>query len=123
MKSKRFLENIAGGAFLAALLASAAGCGSGSEPTSPGGPVASTKDELVGSDGAVVVDMPNTVLNEYVPLAQDAAAGDTSITVTDVTALNSAAFGDLAKGDLDVLGRQPPLSPQCLEDVLQACAQ
>jgi outer membrane protein OmpA-like peptidoglycan-associated protein len=60
----------------------------------------SSEHAVVGQDGALTVTVAGTVLNQYAPLAANAAAGATAITVNNVAALSSPAFGDLAAGDL-----------------------
>ncbi|WP_257461735.1 OmpA family protein [Archangium lipolyticum] len=86
-----------------ALLASylAAGCGQTTESPSPSSPPPTSQAALAfGNDGELTVTAANTVLNQYSALAADAAAGATTLEVTDATQLNSAEFGPLASGDL-----------------------
>lgn len=59
-----------------------------------GSEVAEVKSAVFGMDGAVTVSMPNTVVNRYAALAQNAAAGATVLTVGNAAALNTAP-GDL----------------------------
>ncbi len=55
---------------------------------------------LVGVDGALTVSTADTVVNQYAVLGADAAAGATSLTVTNIADLTSPAYGALAAGDL-----------------------
>ncbi|WNG60199.1 tandem-95 repeat protein [Archangium gephyra] len=87
------------------VLALSAACGTESPaPVVKTPPVARavSRDALVGSDGNYTVTAANTVLNRYAVLANDAAAGATSIQVTNVADLNSpiGQLGNLAVGDL-----------------------
>lgn len=57
---------------------------------------------LIGSNGDYTVISPDTVLNEYAVLAADALAGTSTITVTDITDLDSPipGLGPIGTGDL-----------------------
>src|SRR4051812_49340385 len=68
--------------------------------TSEPEPVAVSSSALVGVDGPLTVTAAGQVLNNYAVLAQDAAAGATSIKVSTITNLDSTLFGTLAVGDL-----------------------
>ncbi|MFL5344259.1 MAG: beta strand repeat-containing protein, partial [Hyalangium sp.] len=68
--------------------------------SAPSEPVAVSSSALVGMDGPFTVTTAGQVLNNYAALAQDAAAGATSIKVTAIANLNSTQFGNLAVGDL-----------------------
>ncbi len=84
-----------------AALAGTLGCAPAAPLAAPlAAPPAPHTAALVGEDGDVVVSAPGTVLNTYAVLASDAAAGDTSLVVTDATDLDSAALGPLGAGDL-----------------------
>jgi hypothetical protein len=77
---------------LAAGLALATGC-----PAAPQAPaqVTARKSALVGQDGDLAVEMPNTVINRYAALKSDAAAGDTQLIVENPADLDPLAAGDL----------------------------
>jgi hypothetical protein len=62
--------------------------------------VETARSEIQGVDGALTVNAANTVLNQYAVLATDAAAGASSISVTNVADLTSPAHGALAAGDV-----------------------
>jgi hypothetical protein len=47
-----------------------------------------------GKNGNRTVTAANTVVNQYALLAANASVGDLSITVTNITGLNSPAAGD-----------------------------
>ncbi len=68
-----------------------AGCGVGS----PTAPVGSAGQAIVGGLGAVTVTAAGTIVNRYTPLAADAVAGATTLTVTSGAALAPVASGDL----------------------------
>lgn len=90
---------------VSAVVALGSGCDAPPE-TTEGPPEArsgSAAQALLGQDGALTVNAPSTVLNQYAVLGANAAAGATSITVTNINDLNSAQFGPLAPGDLILL--------------------
>lgn len=59
-----------------------------------------TASKIVGGDGAVVVDAPDTRLNAWSALAVDASAGSMTLTVADAAELDHPDFGPLGAGDL-----------------------
>ncbi|MBK8254220.1 MAG: hypothetical protein IPK82_16325 [Polyangiaceae bacterium] len=63
-------------------------------------PVGTVQQAVAGQDGAVTVTAANTILNQYAVLAADAAVGATSLSVTNISDLNSATFGPLGAGDM-----------------------
>ncbi|HLV20043.1 MAG TPA: hypothetical protein VKZ49_04145, partial [Polyangiaceae bacterium] len=95
------------GSVLAALLALcvATACAPGGTTTSESKerarsePVAKSALPLAGVDGARTIGSADTVVNQYTPLAGDVTAGATSLTVTDVAALDPGS-DPLAPGDL-----------------------
>lgn len=54
---------------------------------------------LIGTDGALTINTVATV-NEWAALALNASAGANSLTVTDITQLDSTRFGTIDTGDL-----------------------
>ena len=91
------------GALVAATIAAVLACSGCAPPqAAPAdqGPIAQATSPLLGQDGALDVQNPGTVLNQYAVLAADAAAGATAIDVTDVTQLDSPLLGPLAPEDL-----------------------
>jgi uncharacterized repeat protein (TIGR01451 family) len=87
----------------AAALTLLAGCGDHSGRTAAAEvkpSVAKSTAAVVGKDLTYQVDNPNTILNAYAALAQDANVGGTTIRITAAGALDTSPFGALAPGDL-----------------------
>ncbi len=63
--------------------------------------VSSTTEAVTGEDGTLTVNAANTVLNRYSALTVNAAAGQTTLTINNVSELDatSAGYGPLAIGD------------------------
>src|SRR5215831_17948435 len=59
-----------------------------------------TKAEISGKDGALVVSAPNTIINKYTVLAVDAPAGATMIAVMNPGGPNGLDNATLTAGDL-----------------------
>lgn len=85
---------------LAIALALAAACGTSAERSHE--PIGQSSSSVIGNDGAITITAPNTVLNTYAALAQDAPVGATSVLVSNAAGLDSpiSQLGALAPGDL-----------------------
>jgi hypothetical protein len=58
------------------------------------------RQALVGRDGARTISAANTVVNAYAALNTSASAGDTTITVANINALDTGFSAALSQGDL-----------------------
>ncbi len=59
-----------------------------------------TKAEIIGKDGALIVSDPNTIINKYAVLAADSPAGASVITITNPGGSHGLSPSTLSPGDL-----------------------
>jgi hypothetical protein len=73
------------------LIVAIAGCDDPESPPDEAGEVVGTaKGEIQGVDGALTVNAANTVLNQYAVLSANAAAGASTVSVTNIAHLGGA---------------------------------
>ncbi|MBV8755784.1 MAG: hypothetical protein JO257_00830, partial [Deltaproteobacteria bacterium] len=77
-------------------------CTCGAPPSKPDADESSTTSALTGQNGALTVTTANTIVNQYAVLAANAAAGATTISVTNIGDFTATApfTSGLASGDL-----------------------
>ncbi len=90
----------------AALLPALAQMGCNDEPvvqasaTRAPEPTKKKLERVIGKDGSATLTAGSNVVNGYTALAQDAASGDTELSVADAAELDVSGLGPIATGDL-----------------------